>query len=168
MGKGSYGPTNHTWLFGSEESFDTADSPGGYVTAFKGAQALNIGDVVYVSAAFTVDKSTTQTNYNSFAGVVVGGKSTGMKVMQDDAAVGTPASAAANELVLVCVRGKAKCVADGIIAAGATIQPDGATAGRVESVAPSTVAHLLQRVGVALETTANAGDKFLALIQGKG
>src|SRR5262245_40187377 len=129
MSGGSYKPTNLPWIINTEDP-DTPDSPGGVVVIETAEAALNIGDAVYISAAHSVNKSTTASLYQGRTGFVVGGERTSMLVMQDDNMVGT-AAAAAGEKVLVCVGGKCKAVADGAITLGTPVTNDNTTAGRV-------------------------------------
>lgn len=162
----TYAPSNFPWVVDAEEDLGT-DVPGGIVQRYKAAAALNIGDVVFLSAAFTVNKSVTEADYNAGIGVVVGGKQSGMQVLQRDGDVGTPAASAANEEVLVCVCGKAKVVAGAAIAAGNKITGSTVVAGRVAvgtittDLAAGDTGRLL---GMALEAAAGAGEKILAMI----
>ena len=165
---GSYEVTNFGWFGGSETDFvgGSPDAPGGLATVFTAEAALNIGDNVYLSAAHSVNKSTTQSLYQGVVGIVIGGTATGMKVMQDDNMIGL-AAAAAGELVIVCIQGKCKGVADGAITLGTPVTADNTTAGRLETATLTTEAAAGDTgliTGVALETTTTAGNKFLVLV----
>ena len=165
MNAGSYKPTNFPWILNSENP-DDPDSPGGIVVVATAEAALNIGDAVYISAAHSANKSTTASLYQGRAGFVVGGKNTQMLVMQDDGMVGK-AAAAAGEQVLICVAGKCKAVADGAITLGTPVTNDNTTAGRVETATITTASADGDNgriLGIALETTTTAGDKFLVLV----
>ncbi len=140
----------------------TADNlgVGGDVLQFIAAAALNIGDVVYLSAANTVNKSNTPANYQKFVGVVVGGKATYNQIGTLSTDVGN-AAAAANEDVLVQFNGKCWAVADAAVAAGGLITQGATTAGRVDDSASATQGQI---IGMALQAATNAADKILILI----
>jgi len=127
---------------------------------FTAAAALNIGDVVYLSAADTAAKSNTPANYQKFLGVVVGGKATYGYVGTLSTDVGVSA-AATGESVLVQRNGKAWVVADAAIVAGALLTQGATTAGRVDDSASATQGQI---IGLALQAATNAADKILMLI----
>jgi len=166
---GSRRATNFPWITG-DESLDNlldGDSPGGRVCRFKAGAALNIGDTVYLSAAHTVNKSNTPANYTAVMGVVVGGATTNYEILQDDADVGKQA-AAANEVVLVCVAGKAKVVSDvAAIALGSKLTIGTTTAGRVDVGTITTDLAAGDNgsfVGTALEAATAIGQVILCLV----
>jgi hypothetical protein len=111
----------------------TGGQPGGDVRIYLAADSLKIGDVVYVSAANTVAKSATLANYNSVAGVIVGGSRQSMNASHVAADVGVLAGTA-NQRVIVLKRGRAWVTndANATLAAGALVIPSDATAGRIE------------------------------------
>ncbi len=157
---GSYPPNTIPWSAYSEELAEIKGSVGGETVVMQAAQALNIGDGVFVSGVDIVDKSTTVGDYAARAGIVVGGQipaEGNMAVLQDTLDIGEIA-AAINKLVLVCVGGICRVVADGIIAVGDVVEPDAVTAGRVST-------GTTQPFGVALEAAALAGDKIRILIR---
>ncbi|SRR6266511_3208493 len=156
---GDYQPTAFGYLYQGEQEND-ADTPGGLILAYNAAATLLIGDVVFISAAFAVNKNNTPASYQKFAGVVVGGFRTDYRVLQDDGAVGLQA-ALVNEVVLVGYLGKFKVIADAAIAAAGQLTQGATTAGRVDDSASATQGQI---IGIALEAAANAGDKILALI----
>lgn len=157
----SFPPNTIPWSAYSEDLAEIVGSVGGETVVMQGAAALNIGDGVFVSAADTVNKSTTVLDYAARAGIVVGGQipaEGNMAVLQDPLDIGEIAAAAANDLVLVCVAGVCRVVADGIIAVGDVVEPDAVTAGRVST-------GTTQPFGVALEAAALAGDVIRILIR---
>lgn len=157
----SFPPNTIPWSAYSEDLAEIVGSVGGETVVMQGAAALNIGDGVFVSAADTVNKSTTVLDYAARAGIVVGGQipaEGNMAVLQDPLDIGEIAAAAANDLVLVCVAGICRVVADGIIAVGDVVEPDAVTAGRVST-------GTTQPFGVALEAAALAGDVIRILIR---
>lgn len=125
-------PTNLPYT--SNQLTDTEiASVGGNVRKFTAEAALLIGDVVYISAAKTVNKAAVNASYATFAGVVVGGKtfSDMGAVATDDAEVGN-AAAAADEWVLVQIDGIAFIKSDGAILAGSRVIPDATVAGECD------------------------------------
>lgn len=123
--------------FNSKIKFDTATGggAGGEVRIFKnGVDTLIVGDVVYISAANTVRKSATLANYNTIAGVVVGGTSTNMAAVTSAPAATDTAAKGATAKVLVLVSGRAWVRVDTVaagIAAGTLLQPSIYVAGKV-------------------------------------
>lgn len=136
---GSHAAAGIPWQTLSEDLGEDADTSGGIVIRVKAAAALNVGDAVFMSAARTVNKSTTATDYARRFGVVVGGDNFEFHVLQEDGDVGEQA-AAANKDVLVCVLGLCKVVAGGTIVAGDRLIADTGTAGRVIVGAQFTIA----------------------------
>lgn len=145
---GARKPSNFPWIRNSEEDLDPG-ALGGMVMAFTAAVDLNVGDQVFLSAANTVDKSTTQADYAAATGVVMGGAAIDMyEVVPFN--VGVPA-AAANELVLVAWAGRVTVPAEGAISAGNIVGSSAATAGAV--VTPSISGR------TALAVTAASGSE---------
>lgn len=124
--------TSFTNLITEKTAGDTG-SLGGRVIRQLAAGTLLIGDVVYVSAADTVAKSTTNANYAGFAGVVVGGASysTDGSVCSDTTLVGTTA-ATVGQFVIVQIDGIAYIKSDGAILAASLIIPDASVAGECD------------------------------------
>lgn len=122
-------------FFTSTVNFDSTagGQVGGEVRTYLAADSLRIGDVVYISAANTVAKSATLANYNTLAGVVVGGARQNMNASIDTAGVSVLA-ATANQRVVVLRRGRTYVTndANATLSAGALVIPSDATAGRVE------------------------------------
>lgn len=139
--------TSFNWLtFNQPRQDRTSASVGGVVEIFTAAASLNTGDCVFLSAANTVNKSTTAANYAGFIGVVVGGQLTNNNITSN---VGV-AAAGANQSVMVQISGIANVVAGGTVTPGTnfSVVPDAATAGRV--IAGTTA-------GQVLGTTVSAG-----------
>lgn len=134
---------------------------GGKVARFTSGAALNVGDVVYLSAANTVNKSTTSANYAGFVGVVVGGYSTGMRIPPETNVASIAATSGSGQDVLVQIDGIAWVVAEGTITAGTNFSVicTATTAGRV--IAGTTAGQML---GTAL-TTGSSGNFFKMLIR---
>src|SRR5690606_17057358 len=105
----------------------------GIIIPMLAGAALVIGDAVFVSAANTVNKSGTAANYLGFAGIVVGGTKTGGSAFIGSDAIGKPA-AASGEVVLVQISGSAWVLASAVVAAGAYVIPS-ATSGKLTSSA---------------------------------
>ena len=153
------GSTNHPWERHEESDAGVAVA-GGRIERYTAAATLLIGDVVFFSAALTVNKSVTVANYQLFAGVVVGGTQTKMQVGNSSEVGQTAANV--NEDVLVCVDGKAWVVADAAIAAPAKLTAGTVTAGRVDDSASATAGQI---IGTYLQVAAAAGNVILAQIQ---
>jgi hypothetical protein len=117
----------------TEKTQGETGSLGGRVIRQLAAGTLLIGDVVYVSAADTVAKSTTNANYAGFAGVVVGGDSyaTDGSICSDSTIVGATA-ATVGQAVLVQIDGIAYIKSDGAILAGSLVIPDASVAGECD------------------------------------
>lgn len=108
-------------------------SVGGRVVRFLAAGTLLLGDVVYISAAQTVAKSTTNANYSGFAGVVVGGFTfnSGGAINTDPTLIGQTA-ATVGQFVLVQIDGVAYVKSDGAILVTSDVIPDASVAGEVD------------------------------------
>lgn len=168
-------PTHHRYIqFGQEPDLE-ADANGKYgygvggrCEVFSAGAALNIGDVVYLSAANTVNKSATlATNLGKVVGVVVGGYKTGMQAISRKLDVGVQA-AATDEPVLVQVTGKCWVVAGDTISAGDIIIPSDTTAGRVETGTITTDAAAGNSgniLGNALEAAGAAATVIMARLR---
>lgn len=145
-------PTAFSWLTHHLPRQDkTAAGVGGTVETFTAGAALNTGDIVFFSAANTVNKSNTQANYVGFAGVVVGGAATNNNITTS---VGVAATTASGQSVLVQVSGIATVVAGGTVTVGTnfSVIPDTGTAGRV--IAGTTAGQI---VGNTITTGTAAG-----------
>ena len=108
---GARKPTNFPWLRNSEEDLDTG-ALGGQVMTYKAAATLLVGDQVFLSAANTVNKSTTQAEVGKTAALI-------------------------NQLVYVAWAGRVTVPATGVIAAGDIVGASAATAGAVVTPAVS-------------------------------
>lgn len=157
-------PTNFPWIIlddmvdGGTPQF----AHGGIILKLKAGATLLIGDAVYISAAFTVNKSTSSANGLLRCGVVVGGvqravESTTLEVRQKVADVGTTA-ALVNQDVLVCINGICLVKADGAITAGTQIKPSTSTAGQVTP----TIALSIATGAVAVTSVAANGASDIA------
>lgn len=138
---------------------------GGEVKMFTSAAALNIGDLVYFSAADTVNKSAVAaTTGIPFAGVVVGGESTNDFIAEDAQLAGAAVVAAtsgAGKRTLVQVSGIAWVTSDAAaIAAGLAVTEGTGTAGRV-SVTGATAGQI---VGTTVTASAAGATKQKMLI----
>ncbi len=156
----SFSPNTIAWSAYSDELAEIAGGVGGETIVMNAAQAMNIGDGVFVSGVDIVDKSITVLDYVARAGIVVGGQipaEGNMAILQHPSDIGEIA-AAINKPVLVCVGGICRAVADGIIAVGDVVEPDAVTAGRVST-------GVTQPFGVALDAAALAGDVIRILIR---
>lgn len=133
----------------------TGGQVGGYVTIYKnGADTLLVGDLVYISAQNTVLKSGTLANYNTLAGVVVGGTKTNMRGVTS-APAATDTAAYAGQPVLVLSEGRTWVKVDtttGGIAAGALIMPS-LVSGKVKAKA-ATIDSLFRVVGRMIDSSA--------------
>lgn len=125
---------------------------GGIIKRFNVASTILLGDVVYISAANTVAKSTTNGDYAKFAGVVVGGSSFDVSgsVNTESTLVGQTA-AVNGGWVLVMTDGIAFIKSDGAILASSLVIPDASVAGECD-VAGANPGWIL---GVALEAIAD-------------
>jgi hypothetical protein len=163
MKGGSHRPTSFGWIHMSEDNGDTVGEIGGIVVPFKAEVALNVGDVVYLSATVLkqVSKSAVAaTTLDRIAGIVVGGELTNNEVIQDDTVIGTLPAAAIGQRVLVAVAGIAKVLADAAIATfNGKVIDSTVVAGRVASGV--TAGHV---VGHALDVAAGAAGVIRVLI----
>ena len=138
---------------------DASEFVGGQVVKFTaGSQTLLIGDCVYLSAANTVDKSSTTANYVSYIGVVVGGTSTYFQCGSNDSDVGVTAALTGKE-VLVQISGVAWVPSAAAFDLGDQLQV-ATTAGAVDD--STTTANCY--VGVALSAAGGAAESVRMLI----
>lgn len=161
-------PTNAVWVLYNDANGEDAGAfaTGGDVLLATAAAALNIGDSVYLSAAFTVNKSNVAGNQVLVAGVIVGGvprsvESGTLEVIQRAGDIGKQA-AAANDPVLVAVSGLAVCVADGAITAGASVKLSTTTAGQVTAATVATDQGKI--LGKAWDAASGAGVLLRVLV----
>lgn len=163
MKGGSHRPTAQGWVNYSEDNGETPAEIGGGVVCLTAEVNLNVGDVVYASAAVAgnVNKSLTPaTTLDRIVGIVVGGDNTNMEVVQDDALIGTLLAAAAGKRVLVAQIGIAKVLADAAIATiGTKLIDSTIVAGRV--AAGVTAGHV---IGRNMNTAAGAASVVKVLI----
>lgn len=148
-------PTTHSGIKYARPGEGLSRLPtGGQVMLFKAGAALNIGDIVYISAADTVNKSAVAGTFDrKLVGVVVGGKNNDNVIAETASEVGV-AAAAANEDVLVMVEGVTFVKADGIIAVGDPFTASTTTAGKATAAADLTIAS----GAVAVTSTAANGN----------
>jgi hypothetical protein len=156
-------PSASSWLVIQGDPNDPLEI-GGLLRIYTAAAALLVGDVVFLSAAGTVDKTVTTGTHVRAVGVVVGGTATGMTCCSDSADVAT-AAAAANERVLVCFSGTAFVIADAALATvGTPIAPSTTVAGRVRASTLGAGADGGKGIGKTLEVAAGAASVIKALI----
>jgi hypothetical protein len=130
---------------------------GGNVKVFIGAGQLTVGQPVFFSDVNTVNVSATAANYSRYAGVVVGGKRTDMRVLHDTSHVGVIACAAGED-VIVQIDGIAWVVANVAVAITDSVIMS-ASSGKVT---PGTTAN--QILGTPVTTAASPNDKIKILI----
>lgn len=150
-------PTSFSWLTFNNRRGDKAPAEvGGVVEIFLAGGSLSTGDIVFFSAANTVNKSATVADYAAMAGVVVGGQRTNDRIISS---VGV-AAATVGQRVLVQVSGIATVVAGGTVTVGThlTVIPDTGTAGRV---AAGTTAGSI--IGKTITSGAAAGTMKILL-----
>lgn len=139
----------------SRETGVVTEAYGGQIKTFLAGASLNIGDVVFYSAANTVSKSATTANYVGFVGVVVGGDSYDIdgRISYDTLVLASPVTAATTgQKVQVQIDGIAEVRTDGAVTLGTSVICTGANAGRV--IAGTTAGQML---GTALATVGAAG-----------
>ncbi len=127
---GARKPTNFPWLRNTEEDLQL-DAYGGIVAEYtcKATGGLLIGDQVFLGSDFGVDKSTTQSDYDTAIGVVMGGAQIDMYEVAPYHP-GIPA-ALDGELVIVAWAGRVPVALEGAAAAGTIVGASAATAGAV-------------------------------------
>jgi|SRR6267142_349121 len=141
---------------------------GGLCLVAKAAATLLIGDAVFWSAAFTVNKSTTAGDRLKRAGIVVGGVPRAiadyiLEALQTPLDVGEVAGNA-NDIVLVCYRGICIGIGDSAIAAGTQVTFSATTAGRLVASATAAVTDAMGVVATMVDATAANGDKARVLV----
>lgn len=159
-------PTKFPFIMaGTQDDIALSPAVGGTVLPFTAAATLLIGDVVYLSAANTVNKSATAATVGAaFMGVVVGGDTFDRmgQVQSDDinqtTLVGQTA-ATVGQRVLVQIAGVANVVAGASAPSAGNQVIGGATAGTV--IAGTTAGSML---GTAITTASGAGAAFKMLI----
>lgn len=132
-----------------------ASQKGGRVVTLTAGASLNIGDVVFYSAADTVNKSATSANYVGYVGVVVGGDSFDPegRISYEPLVLASPVTAATTgQKVLVQIDGIAEVRTDGAVTLGTQVICTATNAGRV--ISGTTAGQIL---GTALATVGAAG-----------
>lgn len=117
---------------------------GGEVRQYLAGETLVVGDVVSLSANNTVTTETSTAMHERTVGVVVGGRSTGMRAKLDSTDLGTTA-ALVNRPVLVLRNGRTWVRMDTVtatdtLAPGRRVKPSVLNAGRVHGVTTFSVA----------------------------
>lgn len=158
--------TNLQWRAARGSNNDPVLGPtdlGGDVAEFIAAATLNVGDVVFLSADNTVNKSNTAANFTKFIGVVVGGDSLGGYIAQDSDLKGTAALQAATvgKTVLVQINGIARVISDAAVASGIPVTTGTTTAGRVIGGATAIAGQI---IGTSLTTAAGPAINIRMLI----
>lgn len=136
-------PTNFPYTKHSSDSDAVADI-GGPTIEFTAGGNLNLGDSVYLSAANTVNKSIVAGDIAKFVGVVVGGAKLARYVNTEQNKYGVIQAAAANEMVIVQVKGIAYVLTEAAYAAGTHLSVSGTTAGRMITNASRSTAILIE------------------------
>ncbi len=151
-------PTGFSYITLSKPREDSSPAGlGGVIERFTAGATLLTGDVVFISAVNTVNKSGTAANYAALAGVVVGGQATVGNVVE------TPGVTAATvgQSVLVQVSGVANVVAGGTVTVGTHLSVIGdSTAGRV--IAGTTAGVI---IGTPISNGAAAGTMKILISQ---
>jgi len=167
---GDRDPTGYSWILTNDSQGDDggAFACGGVALVAKAAATLLIGDAVFWSAAFTVNKSVTAGDRLKRAGIVVGGVPRGtadysLYVLQNSLDVGEQA-ALVNQSLLVCYSGICLAIADGVIGAGAQVTFSATTAGRVTAAATAAVTDAMGVVATAIDAAAANGDLLRVLV----
>lgn len=134
----------------------------------KAGATLLIGDAVFWSAAFTVNKSTTAGDRLKRAGFVVGGVPRSMADYTLEALLNAldigEIAGNVNDTVLVAVGGIAIGIADSAIAAGAQVTFSATTAGRLVASATAAVTDAMGVVGTTIDASAANADKLRVLV----
>lgn len=169
---GARRPSNVPWVILSEYAGDDFGriGVGGECIVLLAAAALNIGDSVYGSAAFSVNKSTTAGNQVLRAGIIVGGvprsvESATLEVQQRINAAGGDIgvqAAATNDPVLVCIQGVCYAVVDGAVTAWSQLKLSTTTAGQLTTATPGTDAGKV--VGMAVDASSGANQIIRVLV----
>lgn len=160
-GAGFTGLPGYQGPAGSGQGAVASDGYGGDCLVMLAAAALAVGDSVFISAADHVNKGATA-NLAGTMGVIVGGKGTKGRCYPE-VKIGDAAASAAEDWVLVCVRGKCRVVADAAVAAGAALG-FGATAGRLDDLATDATTVVGTRIGKSLTAAGGPAAEFDAWI----
>lgn len=142
----SYDPSRFDFITFSEDDLtggDIHETIGGATLVFKAAASLALGDAVCITAANTVNKSTTATVHQSRVGIVVGGRQTYYKCMSQKTLYSQSApivAALTNEEVFVLIQGFIWCIGDATIGIGVRIAPSTGVAGQVRPATDPVVA----------------------------
>lgn len=150
----------------STAPYDTARGwrIGGETRVYRDStDTLLVGDVVYLSRSNTIHKSATLANYNTIAGVVVGGTVTGMQGARDSANVGDTATLA-HGTVLVLKCGRTWIKPDSGLSPGAQLLPSTATAGQAHARIAAAVVDTFNRAYGQLVDSGVSGVASLANI----
>lgn len=135
-------------FFTSQVAFDSlgGGQPGGQGRWYRAADSLLVGDVVYISDTNKVAKSATLANYNTIAGVVVGGARLDGRTSVASADVGTLV-ATANQRVFVLTTGRTwmKSSNNAAIIPGRRILPSDSIAGRFDTIITAALIDTQQR-----------------------
>lgn len=161
-GAGYTGFAGYIGPAGSGQGAVAGDSYGGIAIPLLAAEALNIGDAVYLSAANHVSKGASA-NIAAGIGIVVGGKATKGRTYPE-IKFGSVAAAAAEDWVLVCVQGKARALSNAAIAMGAAVAFS-AVAGKIDDVTTDATTVVGTRLGKSL-TVAGGADVEIDVLVG--
>jgi hypothetical protein len=137
---------------------------GGACFILTAGATLLVGDAVFMSAAFTVNKGTAAGNRVLAVGIVAGGvprtqESATLEVIERLNDVGLQAGILNDPVVVMC-NGFCYAVADGVIAVGAKITLSTGTAGQVTAAPSAAVADAEGVIGYAVDAAGAAGDKI--------
>jgi hypothetical protein len=135
--------TNLPYLKHSSDSDAVADI-GGPTVEYTAGAALNLGDAVFLSAANTVNKSTTAGDHARFVGIVVGGAKFDHKIITESNKYGVLQAAATGERVIVQTKGIAYVITEAAYAFGTHLIVSTTTAGRMLTNATRAFAMLLE------------------------
>lgn len=160
---GSHKSSNFPYINMAESSTEASMTQGGIVIAgVTGASTLLLGDAVFFAATAIWNKSVTVANYQAGLGIVVGGRATDMRVVQDDALVGTAVSTTGQE-VLIGIYGMFKSLADVALATiGVRVTGGAVVAGRVSTTGIAAGNH----IGVTVTAQAVVGSPLLVWVGG--
>ena len=169
---GARRPSNVPWVILSEFMGDDFGqfAVGGECIVLTAAAALNIGDAVFGSAAFKVNKSAVAGNQVLRAGIVVGGVprsvvSSTLEVQQRLNAAGGDIglqAAAANDPVLVCIQGVCYAVVDGAVTAWSQLKLSVTTSGQLTAAVPTTDAGKI--IAMALDASSGANQVIRVIV----
>jgi len=158
---GDHKATELPYVINSQNQEDSIRMGGQVIKGLAGA-ALNVGDVVFLSAVDTFNKSATVANLTGLFGVVVGGDLTFGQIIQADSAIGVLPAAGVGQVVIVQVTGSVKVLADAALATFNTkVTGAATTAGRV-GVAGGAAGNY---IGYTLDVAAGAGSVIRIYLQ---